>query len=185
MRLSSMLLLSVCLVGLAAGAGFAGGDDERDDKIKLTDCPAAVQETLKREAFGGKLDDIEKENEKGRVSYEADVKIDGHNYEIVVDEKGTLVHKLLDEDDDEQETEMKLADCPPAVQKTLKREAGEAKIDKVDKQQQQGRTVYETDVKLGGKNYEIVVTEEGLLLAKQLDEDDEEDDDDDDKDEKK
>jgi uncharacterized membrane protein YkoI len=174
-----MLLLSVCLVGLAAGAGFAGGGDEPEAKIKLADCPAAVQETLKREAFGGKLDDIEKETENGRVSYEADVKIDGHNYEIVVDDKGMLVHKLLDEDDeDEQETEMKLADCPPAVQKTLKREAGEAKIDKVDKQQQQGRTVYETDVKLGGENYEIVVTEEGLLLAKQLDEDDEEEEDD-------
>jgi hypothetical protein len=176
-----MLLLSVCLVGLAAGAGFAGDDDESEAKIKLTDCPAAVQETLKREAFGGKLDDIEKEMENGRVFYEADVKIDGHNYEIVVDDKGALVHKLLDEDDeDEQETEMKLADCPPAVQKTLKREAGDAKIDKVDKQQQQGRTVYETDVKIGGKNYEIVVTEEGLLLAKELDEDDDDDDDDDD-----
>ena len=82
------------------------------------------------------------------------------------------------EEEEENEVVMKLADCPAAVQKTLKREADGATIDKVDKMSKEGRNLYEIDVKIDGKNYEVIVTEEGLLLSKELDEEDEEEGDD-------
>jgi hypothetical protein len=84
--------------------------------------------------------------------------------------------KAEDEEGEEEEEEINFADAPAAVQKALQREAGGAKIDKVDKMTKEGRTVYEADAKIDGKNYEIVVTAEGLLLSKKLDEDEEEDD---------
>jgi uncharacterized membrane protein YkoI len=159
-----------------------------ESELKLSDCPAAVQKTFQREANGAKIEDVEKEIENGKTTYEADVTIDGKEYDITVAEDGTLLEKSLEEDDDEdddkkgEEVEVKLSDCPAAVQKTLKREANGASIDSVDKESKDGKTVYEVDVKIDGKNYEIKVAMDGTLISKALDEEDEgENDKDDDK----
>lgn len=150
-------------------------DEEEEEEIKFADTPAAVQKALQREVGDVKIEKVDKMKKQGRTVFEADAKIDGHNYEIIVTAEGQLLSKELDED--EEEVEIKFADAPAAVQKTLQREAGGAKIDKVDKLSKEGRTLYETDVKIDGKNYEIVVTAEGLLLSKEVDEDEEEEDD--------
>lgn len=149
-------------------------DEEEEEEIKFADTPAAVQKALQREAGDVKIDKVDKMQKKGRTVFEADAKIDGHNYEIIVTADGQLFSKEID--DDEEETEIKFADAPAAVRKTLERESGGAKIDKVDKVSNEGRTLYEADVKIDGKTYEIVVTAEGLLLSKELDEDEDEDD---------
>jgi hypothetical protein len=168
-----MLTLAVGFGGSFAVFAF---EKEKEDAvaIKFSECPAAVQKTLTREARGAKIDKVDLESDDGRVVFEADVVIDGKNYEILVAPNGALIAKKLDEDEEEKEVEMKLADCPAAVQKTLKREADGAKIDKVDKMSKEGRNLYEIDVKIDGRNYEVIVTEEGLLLSKELDEEDEE-----------
>jgi hypothetical protein len=149
-------------------------DDDDDDEVKinLADAPAAVQKTLQREAFGAELKKVAKESEEGKTTYEAEVKIDGHEYVIKVAADGTLLEKELEDED--EEVPIKFADAPAAVQKTLQREAAGAKIETVDKLSREGRTLYEADAKIDGKNYEIIVTAEGLLLSKELDEDDEE-----------
>ena len=148
------------------------------EELKLSDCPNAVQKTLKREANGAKINEVKKEIEDGETTYEADVTIDGKEYEIVVSEDGTLLEKALEDDEEDdgkesEEVEMKLADCPAAVQKTFKREANEADIDVVDKETKDGKVIYEVDVKIDGKNYEIRVAEDGILISKALDEEDE------------
>lgn len=148
-------------------------DDEEDVKIKFSDAPAAVQKTFKREAGGVEIKEVIKETEDGKTTYEANVKIDGHQYEIAVAADGTLLEKSLD--DEEEEESIKFSEAPAAVQKTLTREAGGAKIDKLAKIASEGRTLYEADVTIDGKNYELTVTGEGLLLSKELE--DEEDDD--------
>jgi uncharacterized membrane protein YkoI len=73
---------------------------KEDDEIEmeLSDCPKPVQKTLNREANGGEIDKVEKETRYGKPVYEIDVKIDGHNYEILVAEDGVLLSKALDED---------------------------------------------------------------------------------------
>lgn len=184
-----MTKLAAWMLTLAVGLGgtfavFAFEKEKEDEEgavaIKFSECPVAVQKTLTREARGAKIETVDLESEDGRVVFEADVKIDGKNYEILVAPNGALIAKKLDEDEEENEVEMKLADCPAAVQKTLKREADGATIDKVDKMSKEGRNLYEINVKIDGRNYEVIVTEEGLLLSKGLDEEDEEEGDDDD-----
>jgi hypothetical protein len=160
----------------AASPAKAGKDEDDDDdddevKINLADAPAAVQKTLQREAFGAEIKKVAKESEEGKTTYEAEVKIDGHEYVIKVAADGTLLEKELEDED--EEVPIKFADAPAAVQKTLQREAAGAKLEKVDRLVRQGRTLYEADAKIDGKNYEIIVTAEGLLLSKELDEDDE------------
>jgi uncharacterized membrane protein YkoI len=165
---AAMVMISlICTTALAMGA-----------ELKLAECPAAVQKTLKREANGAKIDEVEKEAEDGKTIYEADVTIDGKKYDITVAEDGTLLEKALEEDEDAddgkkgEEVEVKRSDCPVAVQKTLKREANGASIDAVGKETKDGKIIFEVDVKIDGKNYEIRVAEDGILISKVLDEED-------------
>lgn len=181
MNRSKVWLLAVVLGvgGSWVALAFEKDDDKKEEAnevvLKFSDCPEAVRKTLTREARGAKIETVDLEAEDGTVLFEADVVIDGKNYEILVAANGTLVAKKLDEEDEADEVEVKLADCPEAVRKTLTREADGAKIDKVDKFSKEGRWLFETDVKIDGKNYEIIVTEQGLLLSKRVDEEDEED----------
>jgi uncharacterized membrane protein YkoI len=102
----------------------------------------------------------------GRDITRVEVLIDGKIYEIEVAEDGILQEKKLK---GAAEIAVNLTDCPAAVQRTLNREANGAKIDKVDKDTTHGRPVYEIDVNIDGRNYEILVAEDGLLLSKELD----------------
>lgn len=68
------------------------------------------------------------------------------------------------------EVKMKFTEVPPAVQKTLTEQAMGAKIDTVDKEMNKGKVVYETDVMMGGKEYEIRVAEDGNLISKKAEE---------------
>ncbi len=148
--------------------------EEKDEEveIKFSEAPAAVQKTLQREAGSAKIENVKKDVEDGDTTYEAEVKIDGRIYEIEVGADGILQEKKLKE---AAEVAVKLLDCPAAVQMTLKREALGAAIDKVDKESRDGKPVYEADVKIDGKNYEILVAEDGMLISKALDEEEEED----------
>ena len=68
--------------------------------MKLSDCPAAVQKTLKREANGIGIEVVDKETKGGKATYEIDVKIDGKNYEIRIGEDGILISKALDKEEE-------------------------------------------------------------------------------------
>ncbi len=96
-----------CLPGvlvLFAALGMGLADDEDNEKtLKLSDCPKAVQKTLKREAHGSELEEISKEEEDGKTVYEAEAEIDGKDYEIEVAADGTLLSKILEDDEDDEE----------------------------------------------------------------------------------
>jgi len=85
---------------------------------------------------------------------------------------------------EENEVKIKLSDCPAAVQETLKKEAGGAEIKEVDKETDDGKTVYKTDVTIDGKEVEIKVAEDGKLISKKVEDDKDEKKEDDDKDKK-
>ena len=72
----------------------AGQEDEETVSIKQV--PTRVRKTLQREAGDAKIQTVDVEETDGRTIYEADVEIDGLNYEIKVDAKGRLISKMLD-----------------------------------------------------------------------------------------
>lgn len=84
---------------------------------------------------------------------------------------------------EEKEVKVTLDQVPAAAKATLEKEAEGAKITDVDKETEKGKTIYETDAKINGHNYEIKVLEDGTLLSKKLD--DEEDEKDEPKDKQK
>ena len=98
---SFRIVLAFALALAIAIPVIAGG---KEKKVKLEDCPAAVQKTIKDNADGGKIVEVEKEVSKdGTVSYEAEIKTaSGKEREIVVGADGTLI-KIEDEDDDDDD----------------------------------------------------------------------------------
>jgi hypothetical protein len=101
-------LAAVMALGLiAAVTTRAKAEDKEKEgdevKVKFAEVPAAVQATLTKEANGAKIDTVDKETDDGKTIYEADVTINGKNYEIKVATDGTLISKKLDEEGEEKE----------------------------------------------------------------------------------
>jgi hypothetical protein len=164
--MQSLWVVTAVLTGLVFGR--APGLDEQE--LKFAECPPAVQKTFHAETKGAKIETVTREKEDDETVYWADVSLGGKTYAIGVLEDGTLTELNLAVDDDE----VPLERCPPAVQATLRLEAFGAKIDTVGKDMKYGTPIYETVVEHKGKDYEIVVAEDGTLVEKVLVIDDEE-----------
>ncbi|HEY8749821.1 MAG TPA: hypothetical protein VIM11_17695 [Tepidisphaeraceae bacterium] len=78
------------------------------------------------------------------------------------------------EKDEGNETKIKFSEAPEAVQKTLTEQANGQKIESVDKQTKDGKTVFEADAVINGTNYEIVVASDGTLVKKSVDKEEDE-----------
>jgi hypothetical protein len=66
------------------------------------------------------------------------------------------------------ETEIKFADCPPAVKKTFDFETQGARIATVMREKSDDETIYWADVPLGGRTYAVGVLEDGTLTEMNL-----------------
>ena len=155
---------------IAVGAlVVSAAEDEKETKpqppTKLSDCPEAVQKTIKRESLTAKVEGVTKEGKGAEALYTAEVKIDGKRYEIRVANDGALLEKEWQDND---QVEVKFAKCPPAVQKTMKREAFGSTIDTVSKETIYGQVVYEAEVEINKKKYQLSVTDAGLLVTKKI-----------------
>ena len=100
---------SLLVLGGIAVAGVIAKEKEEENEVKMAfkDVPAAVRKTIEREAFGAAIETVDKEKDDGKTTYEADAKIDGHNYEIKVGEDGILLKKKLDDEDEKNEKDEK------------------------------------------------------------------------------
>ena len=99
-------------------------------------------------------------------------------------EKGKEDNEDDDDDDDEIETEVKQSELPRAVRRTLRRESRGGDVEGIEKEQQDGKTVYEAEIEIADWDYEVEIAEDGTLLSKVVeDQDDENEDDEDDADE--
>jgi hypothetical protein len=102
---SRWMLGGVLSLGLAGALVMAARAEDKEDKdepkITVDQLPAPVQATLKSESGDGKIGDIDMETKQ--VTYEADVVINGKNYEVKIADDGTLLSKKLEKDEDEKD----------------------------------------------------------------------------------
>src|SRR5690349_11787482 len=73
------------------------------------------------------------------------------------------------EEEEGDEVKVAFTECPAPVQATLSRETNNAKIETVDKEMKDGKTIYEADAMVNGQNWEIKVGEDGKLISKKAD----------------
>jgi uncharacterized membrane protein YkoI len=86
----------------------------------------------------------------------------------------TLTAIAKDKDKDETEVKIKLDDVPPPVKATLIQEAFGVPLTDVEKETDDGKTVYEADAKIANTPYEIKVAGDGTLISKKIDKEDDE-----------
>lgn len=80
-------------------------------------------------------------------------------------------HMVHNDEEGEEANEVKMAfdQVPAPVRATLTREAHGATIKTVDREEQHGKTIYETDVMENGQNWEIKVAQDGTLISRKVD----------------
>jgi uncharacterized membrane protein YkoI len=97
--------------GKILGRGLEGDDDDDDDDdeneqgVSLDQLPPAVKATILAEAKGAQVREIERENTKNGVVYEAEWVENGHGVEIKVAPDGKLLGRQVEQEDDADDDE--------------------------------------------------------------------------------
>ena len=96
MRKMAVALLAGTLGLGGAGRAMADEDEGRHEhqSVSMADLPAAAQKTLKKEAKGGKVEELRKETRKdGTVAYEAEIVKNGKGTDIEVSADGKVLER--------------------------------------------------------------------------------------------
>ncbi|MGD8240889.1 MAG: PepSY domain-containing protein, partial [Armatimonadota bacterium] len=150
-------------------------DDDDDENLTLEQLPAAVKATILKAAHGGKIKEIELENEGGKPVYEAEILIE---LEVKVAPDGTLLSKKVegagkprahearahdddDEDDEDGDERVSMTDLPETVKAAILKAAGGGRIVEIERETENGKTVYEAEVVVNGKEFDIEVAPDG------------------------
>jgi hypothetical protein len=152
------MLRAIMLVGLilaTAVSSFVSAEDH-EKKIKQSQLPAAVQKTVTVQSKGAEVRGFTTEREGGKTYYEAEMRVDGHSKDVLMDENGKVV---------EVEEEVFLKDLLPAVKQGLVAQAGTGRITMIESITKEDKLVaYEAKVSNNGKRTEIQVAPDGRPL---------------------
>jgi hypothetical protein len=148
LRASLVLLGSVALL-----APISLGQDR---KIQRSDLPPAVEHTVAAESRGAVIRGFSMEHENGQTYYEAEMTVNGHGRDVLIDKSGAVV---------EVEEQVPLESISAAVKEGLQAKAGKGEIVKVESITKHDRLVaYEAKVLTGAKKSEVQVGPDGKPL---------------------
>ena len=144
----TVLLLVVATVG--------GLTAEPVRTVKLSQLPAALQKAVQTQLGGGKLDEIERNEEEGKVSYTVDfTNAKGEERDFTLTEEGRLLSQ-----------EVTLEEVPPAVRNTIKGQVREGQLDNIEKTYEDSEITYEVDMtRTNGTEGSFTVGLDGKLLS--------------------
>jgi len=146
-------IILVAVTVLFAG-GIASGQEH---KIKHAELPAAVEKTVMAQSQSATIRGFSIEKEHGQVFYEAELIVEGHTKNILMDAKGQIV---------EVEEEVVFEQLPATVKTGLLAKAARGEIKKVESLTKHDKLVaYEAQVVTNGKRSEIQVGPEGKALS--------------------
>lgn len=131
-------------------------DQDGEKKIHRSDLPSAVAKTVNEQTKGAKIRGFSQETENGRTYYEAELIVNGHTKDILVDANGSVV---------EVEEQISTESLPAAVRRALQDKAGKGKILKVETLTKKDKLVaYEGKVLINGRVSEVQVGPDGEAL---------------------
>jgi Putative beta-lactamase-inhibitor-like, PepSY-like len=146
--LSAVLLATSLLFGSAQAS---------EKKVKIEDLPKAVQKTVQEQSKGATIRGLAKEVEDGKTFYEAELTVNGHNKDVLMDPTGAVV---------EIEEQVALSSLPAEVKATIEKAAGKGKITAVESiTKNNALEAYEAHVSRAGKKSEIKVAPNGTLIT--------------------
>ncbi|MBZ0170985.1 MAG: PepSY-like domain-containing protein [Phycisphaerales bacterium] len=165
-----------------AGEDDDDGEDDGDVAVRLDHVPDAVREMIVATLHGGRIIEIERTTDHGRVLYEVDVLT-----EFDIAEDGTFVgydNDTDDGDDDENEVEVTIDQVPDAVRETINATLNGGAIEEIEMSTSpDGVVVYEVEIEHeNSEDIEFVVAENGTFLGVEMDDEDHDDDENEDED---
>jgi hypothetical protein len=89
---ASMSAKFLMAAGLAVG--IWGCATMHEVKVTIEQTPPAVQQTIKSELVGARLEDIARKQRQGKTIYETDIIKNGHKWEVVIGEDGRIISRL-------------------------------------------------------------------------------------------
>jgi len=146
--------MSTSIIYLALPALLvASGVSAAEKRVKMESLPPAVQKTVQEQAKGATIRGLSIEIEDGKTFYEAELKINGHNKDVLIDPNGAVV---------EVEEEVALDSLPAAAKDAIQKHAAKGKIVLVESVSKNDTLVaYEAKIKTAGKTSEISVKPDG------------------------
>ncbi|HWW15279.1 MAG TPA: hypothetical protein VN310_11515 [Candidatus Dormibacteraeota bacterium] len=144
----TVIAATLCTVPLSA--------EEHEKKINRADLPPAVEKTVAAQTQGATIRGFNEEQENGKTYFEAELTVNGHSKDILIDPTGAVV---------EIEEQVEFASLPAAVQSGLQTKAGSGKLGKVESITKHDKIVaYEAKVMTNGKRSEVQVGPDGKPL---------------------
>ena len=146
-------------VGLAAGTSlfFAIPLLAGEKKIQRSELPPAVEKTVAAQSLGATIQGFSEERENGQSFYEAEMTVNRHNKDILMDAGGVVV---------EIEEQIAMDSLPTDVQDALRAKAGKGKIVAVESITKHEKLVaYEAAILTKGKRSEVQVDPQGKRLS--------------------
>jgi hypothetical protein len=147
------------VIGLASATSlfFALSVQAAEKKIKRSDLPPAVEKTVAAQSLGNTIKGFSEEKENGQTFYEAEITVNGHSRDVLMDAGGTIV---------EIEEQVAMDSLPTDVQDALHAKAGKGKIVIVESITKRDKLVaYEAAVLTNGKRSEVQVDPLGKKLS--------------------
>jgi uncharacterized membrane protein YkoI len=153
MRVSPTSTVAVVATMLLAAQALAPGQEKR---IKRSDLPPAVEKAVVEQTQGPTIRSFSQEKENGQTFYEAELMVNGHSKDILMDADGAVV---------EVEEQVATESLSPTVRAGLRAQAGNGKLVKVETLTKKGKLVaYEAQVLTNGKKSEVQVDPDGRPL---------------------
>ena len=129
---------------------------DQEKKVKRSDLPAAVEKAVVEQSQGATIRGFSQEKENGQTFYEAELMVNGHIKDVLMNVDGTVV---------EVEEQIATESLSPAVLDGLQAKAGNGKLVKVESLTKKGKLVaYEAQVLTNGKKSEVQVGPDGKPL---------------------
>ncbi len=145
-------LTALCLAGAARVSA-------QEKAVKRSELPAAVQQTVDAQSKGATVKGFARETENGRTFYEAEMTVNGHSKDLLMDANGNVV---------EIEEQVSLDSLPAAVREALQKEAEGGTIQRVESLTKRGKLVaWEAVVKNGSERREVQVGPNGEELEQE------------------
>jgi hypothetical protein len=165
-RLAVSLTANVMLAIVFTTTALAMQESTREEKLKISQLPAAVAQAIKSNCPSCGIDKATREVENGVTVY--DIEFKGGKGEIAIAEDGSVI---------DRETAVSLKDVPPAALEAIRKGASEGKIKYVAKGEiyaelkdgqiiklSSPRYVYEAELQKVNQVAEIEVTSEGQVI---------------------
>jgi len=128
----------------------------QERKIRRSDLPPAVEKAVAAQSQDATIRGYSEEEENGQTYYEAELMVNRHSKDLLIDAHGTIV---------EVEEQIAFDTLPAAVRDGLQAKAGKGKILKVESITKHDKLVaYEAKVLTGAKKAEVQVGPDGRPL---------------------